>query len=89
MSNRTYFIIRSLLQNSKLNRVNFVSNKKKYNLTNSKQGLNRIITRKMHTNYEPISSFGKGPAGNGPKSHFVLLFAAAVSGYISSNFKKK
>ena len=88
MSNRTYFIIRSLLQNSKLNRENFVNNKKKYNLTKSKQGFNRIITRKMHTNYDPISLFGKGPGGNGPKFPFALLFASALSAYISSNFNK-
>jgi hypothetical protein len=89
MSNTTYFIIRSLLQNSKLSRENFVNNKKKYNLIKSKQGFNHIITRKMHTNYEPISLFGKGPGGNGPKLPFALLFAASLSSYISSNFNKK
>jgi hypothetical protein len=88
MSNRTYFIIRSLLQNSKLNRVNFVSSKKKYNLSNSKQGVNRIITRKFHTNSIPFPSFKKGPGGNGPKLPLAFIMFASLSAYISSKINK-
>jgi len=88
MSNRTHFIIRSLLQNSKLNRENFVNNKKKYNLYRSKPGFNRIITRKMHTNSIPFLSFGKGPGGNGPKLPLAFIMFASLSAYISSNFNK-
>jgi hypothetical protein len=88
MSNRTYFIIRSLLQNSNLNRENFVNSKKKYNLSKSKQGINRIITRKFHTNSIPLPIFGKGPGGNGPKLPLVFILFASLSGYISSNFNK-
>ena len=88
MSKTLYLIVRTLLQKPKLSRAIFVNNKKKYNLTKSNQGFNRIITRKMHTNFEPISSFGKGPGGKGPNEHFVLLFLAAFSAYISSNFNK-
>jgi hypothetical protein len=44
----------------------------------------------MHTNFEPISSFGKGPGGNGPKFPYLfIMFASALSAYISSNFNKK
>jgi hypothetical protein len=93
MSNRTHFIIRSLLQNSKLNRVNFVNNKKKYNLFKSKtkqQGFNRIITRNLNTNSIPLLSFGKGPGDNGPKLPYLLIMVAStLSAYISSNFNKK
>jgi hypothetical protein len=91
MTNRTHFIIRSLLQKSNLSREIFVNNKKKYNLSLSKKkqrGFNHIITRKIHTNYENISSCGKGPGGNGPKLPFGFLFAAAFSAYISSKFNK-
>jgi len=91
MFNRIHFIIRSLIQNSKLNRENFVNSKKKYNLSKSKtkqQGFNRIITRNLNTNSIPFPSFGKGPGGNGPKLPFALLFATALSAYISSNFNK-
>jgi len=89
MSNRTYCIIRSLLQNSKLNRENFVNNKKKYNLYRSKPRFNRIITRKMHTNSIPFPSFRKGPGGNGPKLPLAFIMFASLSAYISSNFNKK
>ena len=88
MSNRTYFIIRNLLQNSKLNRENFVNNKKKYNLSRPKQGFNRIITRKMHTKSMPFPSFGKGPGGNGPKLPLAFIMLASLSAYISSKFNR-
>lgn len=82
MSNIPYFTIRNL---QKKNIVNYVNNKKKYSLYKSKskqEGLNRVITRKMHTNYVPHLSFGKGPDGdNGPKLP-VFIMIAALSGYI-------
>jgi hypothetical protein len=92
MSNRTHFIIRSLLQNSKLNRENFVNNKKKYNLYKSKTkqtGFNRIITRNLNTNYTNYQTFGKGPGNNGPNYSFVfIMFASALSVYISKELNK-
>jgi hypothetical protein len=93
MSNRIHFIIRSLIQNSKLNRENFVNSKKKYNLSKSKtkqQGFNLIITRNLNTNSIPFPSFGKGPGGNGPNLPFAfIMFASALSAYICSKFNKK
>jgi hypothetical protein len=89
MSNGLYIIVRTLLQKPRLSREIFVNNKKKYNLTKSKQGFNRIITRKMYTNSIPFSSFGKGPGGKGPKLPVALLFIASLSAYISYNFNKK
>ena len=97
MSNRTYFIICSFLQNSKLSRVNFVNNKKKYNISKAKAKqtlFNKVIARKLHTNNDnrPPLSFGGsgGPGGgNGPESILGLLFITALSCYISSNLNKK
>ena len=92
MSNRTYYIMRSLIQNSKLSRENFVNNKKKYNLSKTKtnqRNFNHVITRKLHTNSsDDILSFGK-PGGNGPKLPTFVIFITALSCYISSNINKK
>ena len=67
MSNRVYYFIRSILQNSKLNREKFVNNKKKYNqiiAKNRQQNHNKIITRKMSTFVPPLS-FGSTSTGGG------------------------
>jgi hypothetical protein len=71
MSNRVSYFIRSILQNSKLNREKFVNNKKIYNqfiAKNKQQNNNRIIIRKMST-IPPLSfgSTGGGGGGKGPK----------------------
>jgi hypothetical protein len=90
MSNRIYYLLRSLLQNSKLNREKFVKNKKTYNeliKKNKQQNYNKIITRKMSTYIPPLSFRG----GGGPKkpNNIFYMFLAASSVYISSNFVDK
>jgi len=92
MSNRIYYIMCSLIQNSKLSRENFVNNKKKYNVYKTKtnqQNFNHVISRKLHTNSsDDILSFGK-PGGKGPKLSTFVMFITAISCYISANINKK
>jgi len=90
MSNRVQYFIRTILQNSKLNREKFVNNKKIYNLSNYKnrqQNYNRIISRKMSSYQSPLSFGGSGGDGGGPKrpnSGILYMFAAFSGVYISS-----
>lgn len=82
MSNRVSYFIRSILQNSKLNREKFVNNKKNYNqfiAKNKQKNNNRIIIRKMSTfSPPPPLSFGNlGGRGRYPKdpkwNPFILM----------------
>jgi len=73
-SNRVHYFIRSVLQNSKLNREKFVNNKKKYIMTTVKnRNHNMFITR----NY---TSFGGyiPPKSNGPKKTPNLFIIMVV-----------
>ena len=68
MSNKIHGFIRKLFQNSKLNRENFVKNKKTYNKNIVKQrqySFNKIITRGNHTYMKRPFSFGIFGAGMG------------------------
>jgi uridine kinase len=53
-SNRLQYFIRNILQNSKLNRLKFVKNKKKYNdlSVNNKTNHNLIFKKKFNTSTE-------------------------------------
>jgi hypothetical protein len=89
MSNKSPYFIRSILQNSKLNRDKFVSNKGIYNLSiskNKKQNYNKIIKRKMTTSYKPPLSFGGGPNNNNNNNNNRIIYMIIVAGgtYISS-----
>jgi hypothetical protein len=91
MSNKSPYFIRSILQNSKLNREKFVNNKGIYNLSiskNRKQNFNNIIKRKMSSYNHPLS-FGGGGGGDGggpkrPNNGILYMFAAFTGIYISS-----
>ena len=91
MSNRIQYFIRTILQNSKLNREKFVNNKGIYNLSiskNRKQNFNNIIKRKMSSYNHPLS-FGGGGGGDGggpkrPNNGILYMFAAFTGIYISS-----
>ena len=52
-SNRVHYLIKNILQNSKLNREKFVNNKKIYNLKNNKINSNLVIKRKFGTYIPP------------------------------------
>jgi hypothetical protein len=95
MSNRTYFINRSLLQKHSISRVTFVNNVnnvntfKLYNLKNRQKMVSRIIYRNFHTNTSPLLFGGGGPGGSGPNiTRFYWLILVASGAYISSNKKK-
>jgi hypothetical protein len=87
-------ILKPILQNSKLNRVKFVKNKKLYIdsiVKNRQQNHNKVVTRKMATFSEPGSSFyGGGGGGGGPNwsKGIIYMFIVAVSCNISSKLIK-
>lgn len=72
LANRVQYFMRSILQNSKLNREKFVNNKKKYNMTAIKHCNHNMIIKRVFG-----SSFGymrpnKEPDGPDWKS-FILV----------------
>jgi hypothetical protein len=82
-SNRVQYFIRSILQNSKLNREKFVKNKKKYNDKN-KINHNLILKRNFNTN-----SYGLPPPNfNNNNNNNWLLFTGAALGVYFYNKKK-
>ena len=57
MSNRVQYFIRTILQNSKLNREKIINNKEIYKLSiskNNQQNYNKIIKRKMSSYNPPL-----------------------------------
>jgi hypothetical protein len=85
-ANRVQYFIRSILQNSKLNREKFVNNKKKINIINAKnKNYNIIIKRKYSssTNHMP-------PNFNNPKKPSIVgIFIMALGTYIATKQYKK
>lgn len=79
-ANKVQYFIRSILQNSKLNREKFVNNKKKYNvITVKNRNHNMIIKRNVS------SSSGDIPP-NKDLSPFTSALIAMISGlYIVTN----
>ena len=69
-ANRVQYFIRSILQSSKLNRENFVNNKKKYNMMAVKnRNHNMIIKRNFN------SSSGHVPPNKNPNENSSYLIA--------------
>jgi hypothetical protein len=87
-SNRVQYFIRSILQNSKLNREKFVNNKKKYNMTTVKNRNHNIIIKR---NFGSSSGFIP-PNSNGPNKdpdYFKTAVVALIVGtYIVTNRRK-
>jgi hypothetical protein len=89
MSNRVQYFIRTILQNSKLNREKIINNKEIYKLSiskNNQQNYNKIIKRKM-SSYEPPLSFGGGPNNNNNNNNnnrIIYMIVVAGGAYISS-----
>jgi|LauGreDrversion4_2_1035121.scaffolds.fasta_scaffold52216_2 hypothetical protein len=88
-ANRVQYFIRSILQNSKLNREKFVNNKKKYNMMNVKNRNHNMINKRNFSTYSkpnpPI--FGNGPNGpnmppEGPS--LIVVAAMAIGTYIAT-----
>lgn len=77
-ANRVQYFIRSILQNSKLNRVNFVNNKKKYNMMTVKNtNHNMIVKRNFSSSNSRLPNLGGGPNN----STIILLAIALISHY--------
>jgi hypothetical protein len=70
-SNRIHYFIRSVLQNSKLNREKIVKNKKIYSETN-KIKHNLILKRNFNTNSHGL------PPPNGNNNNYWVLFTSAA-----------
>ena len=87
MSNKVQYFIRTILQNSKLNREKFVNNKGNYKLSiskNNQQNYNKIIKRKISSCKPPLS-FGGGPNNNNNNNNGIIYMIVAAGGvYISS-----
>ena len=82
-ANRIQYFIRSILQNSKLNREKFVNNKKKYNIMTVKnRNHNMIIKRKFG------SSSGHIPPKPNRDPFLDVLIALIVGGYFTSKKDK-
>jgi hypothetical protein len=66
--NRVIYFVKSIFQNSKLNKINFFKNNKKYNVSickNKQKNYNKIIKRDYYTNDNLL--YKKNPYNNGPK----------------------
>ncbi len=91
-ANRVQYFIRSILQNSKLNRVNFVNTKKSYKLMNVKNiNHNMIIKRKFGSSsgYIPPSN-ANGPnngPNNGPDWKAFIVMISGI--YVINQINKK
>ena len=82
LSNRARHFIRSILQNSKLNREKFVNNNKKYNMMTVKnRNRNMIIKRKFGSSSDNIP-----PNFNGPNKDLIPFTTALIASlYIVKN----
>lgn len=83
LANRVQYFIRSILQSSKLNRENFVNNKKEYNIMNVKnRNHNMMIRRKFgSSSNSQLPNLGGGPN----KPMLILLTIAIMSQYNRRN----
>lgn len=83
LPNRVQPFIRLILQSSKLNRENFVNNKKKYNMMDVKnRNHNMIIRRKFN------SSSGYMPPNKDPDECMYAIIGVIVGSYLISKYKK-
>jgi hypothetical protein len=75
-ANRVHYFIRSVLQNSKLNREKFVNNKKKHIMTTVKNRNHNMFITRNYGRYIPLKS--NGPKKNGPKKNGPNIFIIMV-----------
>ena len=87
-ANRVQYFIRSILQNSKLNRVNFVNTKKSYKLMNVKNRNHTMITKRKFgssSGYIPPSN-SNGPNNNSDWKAFIIMISSI---YVINQINKK
>lgn len=82
--NRVQFFIRSILQNSKLNRENFVNNKKKYNTIKHKHN-KFIIKRNFSSSNRQIPPPNNN--NNNNRDNFIFMSVMLSSAYIINKFR--
>lgn len=83
-ANRIQYFIRSILQNSKLNREKFVNNKKKYNMMTVKNRNHNMIIKR---NFGSSSSFmppNFNEPNNNPDPFTTATIAMIVGVYLVS-----
>ena len=85
MCNKTLYLMKSILQNSKINRTNFIKNKKIYNekIFKNKQPNHNFIIKRNFTSFQPFMMNG-GSGGDG--NELIYLTAIIVGLYFT--FKK-
>jgi hypothetical protein len=78
--------MKSILQNSKINRTNFIKNKKIYNehKFKNKQPNHNLIIKRNFTSFQPFMVNGGGGGGDG--NELIYLTAIIVGLYFT--FKK-
>jgi len=87
LSKRVQYFIRSILQNSKLNREKFVNNKKKYNMRNVKnRNHNMIIKRNFGSSTGFISPNFNKP-NKDPNRFTSAIIAIIVGVYLTTKNK--
>lgn len=76
MLNRSYYLIKNILQNSKLNRMNLIKNKKLYNENRSKNKLqnNNLILKRKFSSFQPFMTNGGGDGND------IIYLAAVIVG---------
>ena len=90
-TNRVTYFMRSILQNSKLNREKFVKNKIKYNISKTKNKFNNnmIIKRNISTKTFNQSKNHRDFSGGGGPPNFMVLIATILGVYLGSGRLEK
>ncbi len=78
-ANRIHYFIRSILQNSKLNREKFVNNKKKYNMMSIKNRNHNMIIKRNFSSYKYNMEPNKNPNDN---SYYFIALGAMIVVYL-------
>ena len=85
MLNKTLDLMKRILQNSKINRMNFIKNKKIYNEKKSIniQSNNSLILKRRFSSFQP---FMMNSGGGGDGNELIYLTAVIIGLYFT--FKK-
>ncbi len=81
LANRVQYFIRNILQSSKLNRENFVNNKKKYNMIAVKNRNHNIIIRR---NFNSSSGYIPPKPDRDPDEFIYAFIGIIVGGFLIS-----
>ena len=87
IANRIQYTLRQILHNSKLNRKNYVKNKKLYNELSIKNNNNSLIVRRrFHSEYSKTNEIPKPPNNNNNYEILKILIIMSLV-LFQQNFK--